>query len=194
MQLTPRSTKSRAVASPTATCTVVGSPTFFASSSAAAAWSFSIGPISLMPSAPRSLAARTSARYSVGRLIERLSRFQQVGEHRIEHDARRDDRVRRALGPPLLGLLEVAADLAGRRDAGRQVEVALVLDRDRADPLLVPVHVRVDDARHDVLAGGVDDGVGFGPASAGAVADPGDEAVLDQDVARVPRPARRSRE
>ena len=66
MQFTPASTKSRAVASPTATCTVVGRPTFFASSSAAIVWSLSIGPMNLMPSAPRSFARRTIARHSSG--------------------------------------------------------------------------------------------------------------------------------
>ena len=85
-----------------------------------------------------------------------------LADERVDEDARRDDRVRVALGLPPLRLVEVAADFARRRDAGREIEIALVLDRLRHAglPLLVPVHVRVDDAGHDVLAGGVDDRVG----------------------------------
>ena len=85
-----------------------------------------------------------------------------LADERVDQDARRDDRVRVALGLPPLRLVEVAADLARGGDAGGEIQVALVLDRLRHAglPLLVPVHVRVDDARHHVLAGGVDHRVG----------------------------------
>ena len=107
-----------------------------------------------------------------------------LADHRVDEDARRDDRVRVALALPPLRFLEIAADLAGGRHAGRQVQVALVLNRLRHAglALLVPVHVGVDDARHDVLAGGVDDRVGaLGTARLGR-ADRRDDAVLDDDV------------
>ena len=81
-----------------------------------------------------------------------------LADERIDQDARRDDRVGVALGLPALRLVEVAADFARRGDAGGEIEIALVLDRlrDTRLALFVPVHVRVDDARHHVLAGGVD--------------------------------------
>ena len=85
-----------------------------------------------------------------------------LADERIDEDARRDDRVRVALGLPALRLVEVAADFARRRDAGGEIQVPLVLNRLRHAglPLLVPVHVGVDDPGHHVLAGGVDDRVG----------------------------------
>ena len=145
--------------------------------------------------APLLRAAHQGAPF-VGRHRRGFTRVEQVDEHRVVHDARRDDRVRGALGLPLLRLREVAAHLPRRRHAGRQVEIALVLDRDRPRTLRVPVHVRVDDPRHDVFAGRVDDLVGLGPG-AGASRhrrarhrgrpDPADEAVLDQDVDRAVR-------
>ena len=103
--------------------------------------------------------------------------------HRVDEDARRDDRVRVALALPPLRFLEIAADLAGGRHAGRQVQVALVLNRLRHAglALLVPVHVGIDDARHHVLAGGVDDGVRARDRAAGR-ADRRDDAVLEDDV------------
>ena len=91
-----------------------------------------------------------------------------LADERVDQDARRDDRVRVALGLPPLRLVEVAADLARRGHAGGEIQVALVLDRLRHAglALLVPVHVRVDDARHHVLAGGVDHRVRRSRASA----------------------------
>ena len=50
--------------------------------------------------------------------------------------------------------------------------------------LLVPVHVRVDDAGHDVLAGGVDHRVRARAMARLAGADRRDDAVLDDDVDR----------
>ena len=113
-----------------------------------------------------------------------------LADDRVDQDARRDDRVRVALGLPPLGLVEVAADLARRRDAGREIQVALVLDRLRHAglALFVPVHVRVDDAGHHVLAGGVDHGVGAARGrGCRRRADVRDEAVLDDDVDRAER-------
>ena len=108
------------------------------------------------PSAPRALDV-ADPRADLGRRAG-----PPLADDRIDEDARRDDRVGVALRLPRFGLLEVAADFAGGRHAGRQIEVALVLNRLRHArlPLLVPVHVRVDDARHHVLAGGVDHRVG----------------------------------
>ena len=132
MQFTPSSMKSRAFASPTAMCTVVGRPTFFASSMAAAACVFVHRPDQLDAVG----AAFFRLPHERAELIRRHRRTPrpafQVRQHRVEHDPRRDDRVRGALGTPLLGLLEHAADFARGRHASRQVEVPLVLDRDRA--------------------------------------------------------------
>ena len=85
-----------------------------------------------------------------------------------------------------LRLREVAAKLAGRRDARGQVQIALVLDRLRhaGRALFVPVHVRVDHARHHVLAGSVDHRVGRRAAGAGARSDRRDDAMLHDDVHR----------
>ena len=82
-------------------------------------------------------------------------------DDRVDEDARRDDRVRVALALPPLRLLEVAADLARRGDARREIQVALVLDRLRHAglALFVPVHVRVDDPGHHVFARGVNHGI-----------------------------------
>ena len=124
--------------------------------------------------------------------VEGLILLEQVGKHRVEHDARRDDRVCGALSPPLLGLLEIAADLTRRRHSGREVQVALVLDRQRTDTLLVPVHVGVDDAGHHVLAGGVDNRVWRRPVLIGAVPHARDQAILGEDVDRPVRRRRRA--
>ena len=79
-------------------------------------------------------------------------------DERVDQNPRRHDRVGVALGLPALGLVEIAADLARRRDAGSQIKVSLVLNRLRHArlALLVPVHVGVDDPGHHVLARAVD--------------------------------------
>src|SRR5262249_7561183 len=110
-----------------------------------------------------------------------------LAHERVDEDPRCDDRVRVALGLPPLRLVEVAADLARRGHAGGEVEVALVLDRLRNPrrPLLVPVHVRLDDARHHVLAGRVESRVRRsrrGRWRVGGRADVGNPSVLDDDV------------
>ena len=137
------------------------------------------------PSAPRCLMSRIQARISAGRAGAPLA------DDRIDQDARRDDRVRVALGLPALRLVEVAADFARRGHAGGEVEVALVLNRLRHArlALFVPVHVRVDDARHHVLAGAVDHRVGRPRVRRGRPvdADVRDQAVLDDDVDRTVR-------
>ncbi len=119
----------------------------------------------------------------VRRLAIHLIGRDEIGQHRIEQDARRDDLVRGALGAPLLRLVEIAAHFARGRHASGQIQIALVLNRNRPDTLFVPVHVRVDDAGHDVFARGVDHHVGVAPAGVG-VADPRDDAVLGKDVER----------
>ena len=81
-----------------------------------------------------------------------------LADERIHQNPGRDDRVRVAFRLPFLRLLEIAADFTRRGHPGGEVQVALVLNRLRHAglTLFVPVHVRVDDAGHHVLAGGVD--------------------------------------
>ncbi len=116
-----------------------------------------------------------------------------LGERRVVDDARRDDGVFGGLLAPQVRLVDVAADFAHGGRAAGEIEVALVLDghRNALHPLLVPVHVRVDHARHDVFAGGVDHGVwtdgrrrAWRRRRIGRARwrDARDQAVLDQDV------------
>src|SRR5450759_91261 len=103
---------------------------------------------------------------------------------RVDENPRRDQRVRRAVGPPLLRLLELRPDVAHGGHAASQQQVGLVMERLRhAAPLVLQVHVGVDDAGHDVLAGRIDDRVGRRVLRRRG-ADAGDQAVLDDDVRR----------
>jgi hypothetical protein len=109
-----------------------------------------------------------------------------LADDRVDEHAGRDDPVRVALGLPHPGLVEIAADFPRRRHARRQIEIALVLDglRHARLTLLVPVHVRVHDARHHVLAGAVDETVGASRHLRAGCGDEGDASVLDDDVGR----------
>ena len=103
---------------------------------------------------------------------------------RVDEDARRDERVRRAVGPPFLGLLDVGPHVADRRHAAGEQEIGLVLERlRRAAAFVLQVHVRVDEAGHDVLPGCVDDGIGRRVLGR-CRPDPGNPAVLHEDVGR----------
>jgi hypothetical protein len=84
---------------------------------------------------------------------------------------------------PALRLVEIAADLPRRRYSCGEVQVSLVLNRLRHPrlPLLMPVHVRVDDARHDVLASGIDFRICAAQASA-CHPHVRNDPVLDDDV------------
>ena len=111
----------------------------------------------------------------------------------IDQNSRCHDRVRVAFRLPPLRFIEVAADFAGGGDAGGQVQVTLVLNWlwNAGLPLLVPMHVHVDDARHHVLAGRIDQRVGRRARCKRAArrrgTDVRDAAVLDDDVHRTVR-------
>ena len=107
-----------------------------------------------------------------------------LADERVHQNAGGHDGVRVALGLPPLRLVEIAAHFPHSGHACREVEVALVLNRLRHAglALFVPVHVRVDDAGHHVLAGGVDHRVGGRPGDLGRSVDGRDESVPHDDV------------
>ena len=133
-----------------------------------------------------------------GRTVELSLRADHIGERRIVEDAGRDNGVLGRLLAPQVGLVDITTNFTNRRRSRGEIQVALVLDRHRnaRHPLLVPVHVRVHQAWHDVLAGGIDDGVRLGRCRpsrrrgrlrAARGCDPRDQATLDEDVHRAIR-------
>ncbi len=106
---------------------------------------------------------------------------------RVDQDPRSHQRVRGAGRAPRLRLVEIRPDVADRRRAACEVQVHLVLEWLRhPSAFVLQVHVRVDDAGHHVLPGGVDNRIGGRVLGRGR-ADAGDQAVLDEDVGRAKR-------
>ena len=181
MLVVPNLMSSQALVSSTPAWCAMRSPTLCASSSIASMMSRSM-PRILMPSAPCCFSDCTRARASRG--------IAHAAEHRIDEDARRGEFALGALLAEFERALGVAAHVADGGDAAGQPDVEFVFQRLRlAAALLLQVGVRVDQAGQDVLAGGVDHGVGLRRPARSACGgdgverdDVGDHIVLDDDI------------
>ena len=136
----------------------------------------------LMPSTPCCFSDCTRARASAC--------IAHAAEHGIDENARRGEFALGALLADFERALGVAAHVADGGDAAGQPDVEFVFQRLRlAAALLLQVGVRVDQAREDVLAGGVDHSVGLRRPARSTCGgdgvqrdDVGDHIVLDDDV------------